>query len=338
MQDVVALLDEFCQNLDQIATTLVVGFNLKHKREVEGLSEPLLRWLDFRARIIDPRPRQIYHSDQFPKALDERTGRAMRMLEDKINAGEDVNAYQGKGLLGFDFSGKRRGSRTGLLWADWEIHHLHLTDAPVEQGSSFSERTDSLLFTIFYADAALFIDVAPHNQDTVFSRQELFEIVARNWPAVLERHRLKGTLIPGREWTDKERHQLRKSGIEAPLIIGGKAYFAPGGGITSASTPGKVTELLMRLRRNVKDLAKQVLEPTGQFLLAIPESARPEGHFSLGLTPRGLAVIERQTNRGWTFPDAKYDGMDSQFAQISDCLTPPWVKVAMIEAEARGAF
>jgi hypothetical protein len=61
----------------------------------------------------------------------------------------------------------------------------------------------------------------------------------------------------------------------------------------------------MRLRRNVKDLAKQVLEPTGQFLLAIPESARPEGHFSLGLTPRGLAVIERQTNRGWTFPNHK---------------------------------
>lgn len=337
MQDVKALLEEFRQNLDQIATSLVVGFNLKHKREVESLSDPLLRWLDFRARIIDPRPRQIHHSDQFPKTLDERTARAMRMLEDKISAGEDVNAYQGKGLLGFDFSGKRRGTRTDLMWADWEIHHLHLTDAPARQGSSFSERADFLLFSIVYADVALFIDVVPHNQETVFSRQEIIQIVARNWPTVLERHQLKGTLIPSSEWTDKERHQLRKSGIEAPLIIGGKAYFAPGGGITSASTSGKVTQLMMRLRRNIKDLAKQVLEPTGQFLSAIPEAVRRDGHFSLGLTPRGLAVIERQTNQGWTFPDAKYDGTDSQFAQISDCMTPPWVREAMKEAEARSA-
>ncbi|WP_193352952.1 hypothetical protein [Paraburkholderia xenovorans] len=328
------LTGEFLKNVDEIATELITGFGLKHSLAVAGLQTPLLRWMDFRLRTIDPRPRQIYASDNFPKSLDEPTVKALRSIEQAIRNGDDINPFQGKGLLRFDSSGKNRSERTDLLWADWGIHHLHLGEASTDQ--YFSSRSNYLLFAMFFADAALFIDVLPHSGDPLlFAREDLIRVVARNWPVVVEPYRLRGTLIPERQFDDNDRKMLRKSGIEAPLIIGGKAYSSPGRGVTSASTPGKVTDAMFRLRRNLRFLAQQVLEPEGQFLAPFDEESRRDCQFSLRLCPEGLVVYERSRDHAWTLPDAKFDGNDTYFAEISDALSPPWAKQSIQEAITR---
>jgi hypothetical protein len=336
------LAGEFLNNVDQIAAELVVGFGLKHSRAVDGLNTPLLRWLDFRLRTIDPCPRQIYLSDRFPKSLDDPTVRALRAIEQAVLNGEDINPFQGKGLLRFDSSGKNRNERTDLLWADWGIHHLHVAEKQTGGDTYFSARGDFLLFAVFGRDVALFVDIQPHSKHPLhgdpllFQREDLIKVVARNWPSVMEPFELKrGVVIPEREISDEDRKLLRKSGIEAPLFIDGKAYFSPGHGVTSASTPGKVTDAMMRLRRNLRALAQQVFDARGQFQAALPEACRQNSRFSLRLLPEGVVVYEQSTDRARTFPDAKFDGTDSFFGEISDALTPPWVKGAMQDAAKR---
>nr|WP_248312904.1 hypothetical protein [Burkholderia ambifaria] len=334
VQTLEELNEEFFKNVDQIATELLVGFDLKHSGNVDGLHVPLLRWLDFRLRTIDPRLRQIYASDRFPKSLDGPVASAFRSLERTIQNGDDINPFQSKGLLRSDSSGKRRSERTDLLWADWGIHHLHLAEASTDD--YFSARGDFLLFAMFGVAVALFIDIRPHSGDSLlFAREDLIRVVARNWPAVIEPFELKGMLAREREASDGDRKVLRKSGLDAPLVIDGKAYFSPGGGVTTASTPGKVTDAMLKLRRNVRALAQHILEPGGQFLTALPKARRQACHFSMQLTPRGVAVCERSIDHAWTFPDAKFDGTDTFFAEISDALSPPWVKQALQEAVTR---
>ncbi|MFM0031865.1 hypothetical protein PQR70_37215 [Paraburkholderia madseniana] len=336
MQTLEELAGEFLENVDGIATELIAGFGLNHNRVVDGLHAPLLRWLDYRLRIIDPRPRQIYVSDRFPKSLDEPTARALRAIEQAILNGDDINQFQGKGLIRSDSSGKNRNERTDLLWADWGIHHLHVAEKQADGDAYFSARGDFLLFAVFGRDVALFVDIQPHSTHPLhgdplrFAREDLIRVVARNWPSVMEPFELKrGVLVPEREISDEDRKLLRKSGIETPLFIDGKAYFSPGRGVTSASTPGKVTGEMMRLRRNLRALAQLVHEPNGQFQVVLPEAHRTDARFSLRLLPDGIVVCEQSMDRGWTFPDARFDGTDNIFAEISDTLTPPWVKDAM---------
>lgn len=343
MQTLEELTGEFLKNADQIAIELIAGFGLKHGRAVDGLHASLLRWLDYRLRVIDPRPRQIYLSDRFPKSLDEPTARALRAIEQAILKGDDVNPFQSKGLMRSDSSGKNRNERTDLLWADWGIHHLHVAEKQEGGQAYFSGRGDFLLFAMFGQDFALFVDVQPHSTDPDhgdplrFAREDLIRVVARNWPPIVEPFQLRGVLVSERQISDADRKLLRKSGIDAPLVIDGKAYFSPGHGVTSASTPGKVTDAITKLRRNLRALAQLVLEPSGQFQAALPESCRVGSHFSLRLLPEGVFVYEKSVDRGWTFPDAKFDGTDSLFGEISDALTPPWVKDAMREAAKKPA-
>ncbi|MCW0131858.1 hypothetical protein [Burkholderia pseudomallei] len=331
MQTLEELTGEFLENVDQIAAELVAGFGLKHSHEVDGLQTPLLRWLDFRLRTIDPRPRQIHVSDRFPKSLDELTAQALGSIERAIRNGDDINRFQSKGLLRSDSSGKNRSERTDLLWADWGIHHLHLAEESTD--GYFSARGDFLLFAMFGLDVALFVDIHPHAGDPLlFAREDLIRVVTRNWPAIMEPFELKGMLVRERPVSDDDRKVLRKSGLDAPLVIDGKAYFSPGRGVTSASTPGKVTDAMWRLRRNVRALAQQVTQTDGQFLAVLPEACWQTCHFSLRLLPSGVVVHERSTDYAWTLPDAKFDGTDTLLAEISDALSPPWVKQAVQEA------
>ncbi|MCI0152208.1 hypothetical protein KNO81_41095, partial [Paraburkholderia sediminicola] len=90
---------EFIENIERIAEILVDGFGLKHGRKVDRTLSSLLRWTDFRLRFIAPNPRKIFVSDKFPLALDAETEQALHKIEKKITAGEDVNPFQGKGLM-----------------------------------------------------------------------------------------------------------------------------------------------------------------------------------------------------------------------------------------------
>ncbi|MFM0572874.1 hypothetical protein PQQ88_31855 [Paraburkholderia caledonica] len=329
---------EFIENIERIAEILVDGFGLKHSRKVDRTLSSLLRWTDFRLRFIAPSPRKIFVSDKFPLTLDAETEGALHLIENKITSGEDVNPFQGKGLmLLHDTSGKSRGARTDLLWADWGIHHLHLCSAPVDKARYFSERAPFVLFAIFGTDHALFVDVRSHKEDFLFAREELISTVARSWPAYVEAFELKGTLPPKASYSDEERDQLRKAGIEPMLMLEGKAYFAPGQGITSAATSGRVTAEMFRVRKNLSWLVGLVLDPDGQFLGSLPTAAREQSRFSLSLVVgEGIVLIEQHTGRGWSLAGAETSGVGGVFAELSNALAPSWVRDAIAVADNRG--
>jgi hypothetical protein len=317
-----SLLIKFNQDIDNVAKTLVGAFGLKHEREVTGLEEPLLRWLDFRLRHIDPCPRQIFVSDKFPKTLPKNIADALHDIEKKIIDGEDINPYQGKGLiLHNDTSGTKRQNRTDLLWADWGIHHIHLTDQPIESGNYFSKRSDFLLFLIVGHDFVLFIDIRSHDEDDVFCRDELIKIIAAKWPDYMERFEMKGILAPTESTSEKDRAVLRKGGVSGMLVINGKCYIGPGLGITTASTSTKVSLMLNNVHHDIRALSQLVCDPSSQF----QESKSENPEFSLALTARGLAVFEEKSNQAWVLPERKDGEQESSLTRLRNLLTPTWV-------------
>lgn len=227
----------FHQNLERIALNLIAAYGLEFKQEINNLSDPLFRWLDFRLRYIDPIPRQIFFSNRFPKKLPPSAENGLHRLEVLISEGKDVNPFQSKGLIRFnDISGKKRAKRTDLLWADWGIVHLHLTDKPVPTGSYFSDRSCSsgeswLLFCIFTGDTVGFIDIRKHDDDFLFSDQDMIRIIKENWPHFMERFKLKGILPTENHITNCELDNLRKSGTNWLTCIDGDTYIGPGMGI-----------------------------------------------------------------------------------------------------------
>lgn len=332
-----SLRQRFVANADEIARSLIKGFGLTHSGKVEHLSHPLTRWLDFRLRIIDPRPRRVHLSDCFPKVLDAATNKALRSMVDAIERGDDINRFQSKGLLYSDSSGSRRADRTDLLWGDWGMHHLHVADYLPNHSSGFVPRSDYLLFVMVFRNDVICIDVRAHAEGPeLFSDQELVRIVARNWPDVMKPFELKGVLPTGVTLTSDERKQLRRSGVATPLEIDGKVYMGLGFGITTASIPLRVTLAKDRVMRSIAHLAELVADPSGQFQQALPESIRDCAQFSLALMPRGIGLFEEQSKHGWVFPEMRFDGTDSVFAELSDNFTPAWIKSAMTEAQLKG--
>jgi len=166
---------EFQRNIDSIATSLIEVFSLKFKQDIPNLSSPLLRWLDFRFRYIDPQPRQIVFSYKFPnRKLPIDTKKALKKLERLIKQGQDINPNQGRGLiLRNDISGERKEARTDLLWAYWGIHHFHLSNAPIPADQYFSRSADYLLFCLVGGNLIAFIDVLRHPDKEGFANPEL---------------------------------------------------------------------------------------------------------------------------------------------------------------------
>lgn len=89
-------------DLDVIAKRFISIYDLKYTENVSKLACPVTRWLDFRLRYVSPRPRRLVYSNKFPDVLsgldpDIRAG--WDILAKKIEIGEDINPYQGKGLI-----------------------------------------------------------------------------------------------------------------------------------------------------------------------------------------------------------------------------------------------
>lgn len=325
----------FYRNLEKIVTDLLSAYRLEFKQEVPHLSRPLDRWIDFRLRYIDPIPRQIFASNNFPKKLPMAVAKGLGILEKLIMEGTDVNPYQSKGLIRFnDVSGKRREKRTDLLWADWGITHLHITDEPIGAGEYFSNRKCSngeswLLFCIFVGNTVGLIDVRSHEDEYVFSDQDLISTVKESWPDYLERFQLKGVVASRENFTSAEISSLRANGITCPIQIGDDVYM-PGMGISSASTSVLVTTKADQVLDWVDSLAVLVDDETGQFQTEVRRLGIDNPKFELCLTARGLAIFEPKANIAFTFSKKIDDESSVYFSRMVDLICPEWaLKVLM---------
>ncbi|MEJ1170945.1 hypothetical protein [Variovorax sp. CCNWLW235] len=308
----------FQESVDGIATDLIRSHALKFSQEIESLSSPLFRWLEFRLRYVDPSPRRTVFSDNFPVSqLPVKAQEGLSQLIRVMEEGRDINPYQGRGLLKHDVSRELRGNRTDLLWADWGITHFHLDATPIPSDRYFSFPADYLAFCIVDAESVVFVDVLRHPNGDGFSDFSLLETVHRNWPAYMERFKLKGVL-PGSRLSQSEIHSLREGGLSPFIVLGDSMYASPGMGITSASTPTKVTLIMNRLRETVDELSRFVSEGDGQVAKTLQGIDAGAPILSLCATERGLVVYDETSKVAFSL--SKLPGME----EVCDLMVPSW--------------
>jgi len=325
MQTLQELKNRFHGDIDRIVMNLIDEYGLRFEEEVENLSEPLLRWLDFVTRYIAPHPRKIFASNKFPKKLSVEAEKSLHHLEKLIQSGADLNPYQSKGLiLHNDTSANKRQQRTDLLWADWGIHHLHLTTELIETGKYFSDRSKWVLFCIVGDDFLGLIDIREHSESEIFSNPDLIKTVAESWPEIMDRYRINGVLATSAVPTATEIATLQKGGVASFVRIGNQVYMGPGMGVTSASTPTRVSMAMISISKYIRELAKIVNDQTSQFKIESAKSGITDPEYSIGLTPQGLAVYEKHENKAFVFPRGSSVGGKSFLAELHDQIAPEW--------------
>ncbi|MHB2080709.1 hypothetical protein [Pseudomonas asiatica] len=317
--------DVFQKNIDDISLTLIRKFGLRFKLEEEKLSCPLDRWLDFRYRYIDPLPRKIALSNAFPKAsLPPSAQRGLSNLLRKFTTGENVNPYQGRGLIiRNDTSGSKKHARTDLLYADWNMLHFHLSDEIIPPGQFFSKPADYLAFCIIGGDVVAVVDVLPHPDRAGFANVDLFATLANSWPQYIAQYELYG-ILAGNNRSSLDISQLREAGVTTFIEHGGKVYIGPGGGITSAGTSLRVGRSADYLRDTVDMLAGMVDDPREQFQMhpAIKEISEPD--FMLALDRRGLCVRENTSLTHFLIKRPVANQEPTRFEAMNDMLVPQW--------------
>jgi hypothetical protein len=322
------LATKFLNDVDRVSEDLINLYGLKYENKLNHLGSPLLRWLDFRLRYVDPMPREIIYSDKFPAKLPKKIKRALKKLERMIIKGQDINSYQGRGLVRWhDTSGYKKQNRTDLLWADLGVTHLHLVNSDHLEKDGFSERSDWLLLCIFVGSQCAFLDIRHHREEDLFSDPKLAEIMIRNWPGYMERFRLKGILPPEDKdkFSAKEIGALRKNGISNFISVDGKAYLGPGGGVTTAATSSKVTQQMMSIRYYIKLLADLVQNPEEEHMKKTKELGIETPTFEIKITPRGLAIYEAVSTIAFLAPVESYGNETNIFSKLQNLIIPTWV-------------
>lgn len=298
---------KFASDLDKIATQLIASYGLKFDQYISNLSEPLLRWVDFRLRLIEPKPRKVVFSNKLPiKNLSVQVNTGLAKLEKVIKSGKDINPYQSKGLIKFnDTSGKSNNKRTDLLYADWNIHHLHITDKTIVKNEYFSARDCTngevkLLFCLILEDVVGYIDIKDHSDKDLFSDRGIIETAIKSWPEYYDQFRINGILPSGKQFMNSEISSLRNNGINAMLEVDNKIYSL--GSITTASTPTKATFYVDKISRWIEDVADFVDCSTGECQSYMKSNGITMPVFSLDITPKGICVFEETTNTAFNFP------------------------------------
>lgn len=325
MQSLDDLENRFYDDIGRIVSDFIKIYELQHKEEIAELSDPLLRWLDFVLRYIPSRPREIVFSNRFPKILNADAQSSLESFQRIIEAGGNLNPYQSKGLtLHNDTSAAKRQQRTDLLWADWGIHHFHLTAAPIPAGSYFSNRSSWLLFCLVGEEFVGLIDIRDHGESNLFSDPKLITTVVESWPEIMERYRLKDLSASRAPLTTTDLANLRKGGVSSFATINNQMYIGPGMGVTSASTPTRVTMAMMKVRRYVRELAKVVHDPTSEFRKETAAAGISDPQYGITLTRNALAVHEEKENKAFLFPRAVSIERKSFLAELHDLVAPAW--------------
>jgi hypothetical protein len=279
-------------------------------------------------RYVDQRPRPVVLSDRFPKV--DLPPSAQSALDDFVRravAGEDLNPYQGRGLiLRHDTSGNARNTRTDLLWADWNIWHFHLSIEPIPDGQYFSASADYLAFCLVGSSALAIIDVLQHPDRVGFSDPELMNTVARNWPQYVEQYRVKGIAQGGENSRSAaEIDALRGGGVNAFFWHEGKAYMSPSMGLTSAGIPFSICWTFDNIQLCLRALASMVCDPAGQFRQRCMAEGIEAPDFSFAISPQGLIVHEKTSDIGFLLPRSNERGPANDLERLHGFVLPKWV-------------
>lgn len=319
--------ERFIKDLDDICASLIKAGSIRFNGSDPSLSSPLMRWLDFRLRMIEPRKRVIAYSRDFPRVLPAQAIPALEEIKRRIRVGEDIGSYQSARLLAHDVSGKKKKNRTDFMWANWGIHHLHLSLIDTPGSSGFKPRADYLLFCVFDNETAAFLDIRRHDETDVFSNPDIVENLIKTFPDYAAQFELNGVLPGNERYSSAELKRLWRAGISTPMEVNGKVYMGPGGGVSTAATSTRATGIAIRIRALVRELADAVMAPDG----SIQEHVRSLGvlkpQFELALTEKGIVIYEAGSTFAWCKPreDCAMKTDMNALAELNQRLLPDWL-------------
>ncbi|MDK1895510.1 hypothetical protein [Klebsiella sp. K4-172] len=326
------------KEVNKIAQIAIDAFGLSYEKTADSnLHEPLLRWCDFVLRYIPPIKRYIYKSDKFPINISDDAKIGLQRIEELFVTGGNVNPYQSKTLTIFnDTSGKKEKKRTDGLWADWDIHHLHLPLKPADPNKKYSDRSDWILFLKIYNNAVLFIDIKHHDKNIepfLFSQQDLLKTFVRNWPKEAEKNQMRGAvkLAIDEPLTDSDIGNLRGSGINIPFEMDGKIYLSFGMGMTTAITSLKVTWLCDNIHRYSEEIEKILLDEKKPFLKELQLQSIENPEFKLMIFDDGnLGFYEEKSNKKWKCSRENPNEPNDLFCLFNNSLMPYWASSVII--------
>lgn len=319
MQSEQDLCSQFQKDVNEISQGFIDAYGLKFEKQIQNLSEPIGRWIDFVMRYVPAQPRNIVYSNKFPMTLSQEAQDGLNVIESHIRNGHDLNPFQGRGLIDFnDTSGRRKSGRTDLMFADWGILHFHLTDKPMPSTSYFSERSGWLLFAIVTGTEFGIVDIRDHDEPDLFSNPDLIETVVRSWPAYMERFKVRGILPGSSGPSHSDATALRKNGVNSFLTIDGQVYMGPGMGLSSALTSTKASMAQIKINKIIKNVAKAVHDPDNVFKKNALEADINTPEFSLCMTAKGIAIYEKFGNKAYAIPN------DPTWTELCALIAPTW--------------
>lgn len=225
------LKNKFWDDLQEISKSLCKKHCLRYNSNVES---HINRWISYVLRLVEPKKRFTDFSKNFWERIPEVCIPAVKLLADKFEHGENVNPYQSRTIKSNNLS-EKTGRRTDLLWADWNIHHFHLTTSEALKEDGFYSRSDYLLFAIVRNDYVYFLDVKHHKKEDCFSDPNFIQQIVKSWPEIAEFNRIEG-IAPGKELDAKSIARYRKIGLNVPVSLDGNVYEM-GLGLSAAGTP-----------------------------------------------------------------------------------------------------
>jgi len=247
------LKNKFWNDLQEIAKSLCQKHSLCYDPNVES---HINRWISYVLRLVEPKERFIDFSEGFWERIPKACIPAINLLADKFEYGENVNPYQSRTIKQNNLS-EKKGRRTDLLWADWNIHHFHLTTSETLEEDGFYPRSDYLLFAIVRNDYAYFLDAKLHKKEDCFSDPNFIQQIVKSWPEIAEFNRIEG-ITPGKELDAKKIAKYRKMGLNVPVSLNGNVY-AMGLGLSSAATPMEDIIFHDILVFEIENLAKELV-------------------------------------------------------------------------------
>jgi len=211
----------------------------------DGPEEVCFKYFNALRRRIIPNPRVVL----MPKGFSaEPHTEAIEMIKHKVEIGEDLTAYQSRGIA--------RAGYNDHLFNAWDVHHFHLGTTVGKGG--FISRGNPLLYARVTPTHFYIIGIFDHDW---FAKQRLVEILLENWPESISAFRYEGACGLEGSLSDEDIKRTRRDGVDTAVRMpDGTVYDPMGGGITTAGRNVHAVIDCMRYGATLEQCQRRLVE------------------------------------------------------------------------------